>query len=369
LPELALDVALERATHRLEVRERLELDGITSLFGPSGSGKTTLHRIISGLERGARGDVVFAGREWQAGARRVPPHARGVGYVFQDGRLFSHLSVAGNLAFGLRSGGRGRRGGPIEMRAGPIKIEDVVAALDLEPLLARRPESLSGGERQRVAIGRALLANPRLLLMDEPMSSLDAARKREILPYIERLPGAFGLPILYVTHSVEEVVRLASEVVVLVAGRVTARGSVAEIIERMDLWPVTGRLEAGAVVEAEVVESAGGMATLRLGAQRLRIPLDRAAPGSRRRLRIHARDVALATTRPVNLSIRNVLEARVLRIDVDASAYVEVLLSLEGAHLRSRITREALAELGLAEGQEVFALIKSVALEDGIGRE
>jgi molybdate transport system ATP-binding protein len=359
LPELVLDVALERGTHRLEVRERLSLAGITSLFGPSGSGKTTLLRIISGLERGARGSVVFDGREWQAGARRVAPHARGVGYVFQDGRLFSHLSVAGNLAFGERSAGR----------EGPIEKADVVAALDLEPLLARRPASLSGGERQRVAIGRALLANPRLLLMDEPMSSLDAARKREILPYIERLPDAFGLPILYVTHSVEEVVRLASEVVVLVAGRVTARGSVAEIMERMDLWPVTGRLEAGAVVEAVVLESARGMATLQLGTQRLRIPLDRAVPGTRRRLRIHARDVALATSRPANLSIRNVLEARVLATDVDGSAYVEVLLSVDGVHLRSRITREALAELGLAPGQEVFALIKSVALDDGIERE
>jgi molybdate transport system ATP-binding protein len=366
LPELSLDVALERVAHRLEVAERLELAGITSLFGPSGSGKTTLLRIISGLERGARGSVVFDGREWQAGTRRVPPHARGVGFVFQDGRLFSHLSVAGNLAFGQSARRRGALGG----RAGPpIEMGDVVAALDLGPLLARRPESLSGGERQRVAIGRALIANPRLLLMDEPMSSLDAARKREILPYIERLPATFDLPILYVTHSVEEVVRLASEVVVLVAGRVTARGPVAEIMERMDLWPVTGRIEAGAVVEAEVLDAAEGMATLRLGTQRLRIPLDRAEPGSRRRLRIHARDVALATTRPVKLSIRNVLEARVQRVDVDESAYVEVLLSVDGAHLRSRITREALAELGLAPGQDVFALIKSVALEDGIGRE
>jgi molybdate transport system ATP-binding protein len=354
LPELELDVALTRGDFDLRLRQRLELAGITALFGPSGSGKTTLLRIVSGLERGARGIVTFDGREWQSAARFTPTHARRVGYVFQEARLFAHLSVEGNLSF---AAGRGRR-------AGPIRADDVIAALDLEPLLERGPASLSGGERQRVAIGRALLANPRLLLMDEPMSSLDAARKREIVPYIERLPDAFSLPVLYVTHSVEEVVRLASEAVVLVAGRVTARGPVAEIMERIDLWPVTGRREAGTVVQAEVESAASGMATLRLDAQRLRIPLDDAAPGARLRLRIHARDVAVATTKPANLSIRNVLAARVLSVDVDESAYAELLLSVDGQHVRSRITREALAELALAPGQDVFALVKSVALED-----
>lgn len=351
MPELELDVALTRGDFNLQLRQRLELAGITALFGPSGSGKTTLLRIVSGLERGARGVVSFDGREWQSAARFAPTHARRVGYVFQEARLFAHLSVAGNLAFAAG-------------REGPIRSDDVIAALDLGPLLERRPASLSGGERQRVAIGRALIANPRLLLMDEPMSSLDAARKREIVPYIERLPDAFSLPILYVTHSVEEVVRLASEAVVLVAGRVTARGPVAEIMERIDLWPVTGRREAGTVVEAEVESAAGGMATLRLDTQRLRIPLDDAAPGARLRLRIHARDVAVATSKPANLSIRNILAARVLSVDVDESAYAELLLSVDGRHVRSRITREALTELALAPGQDIFALVKSVALED-----
>ncbi len=352
MPELDLEVALARGAFRLDVRQRLELAGITALFGPSGSGKTSLLRILSGLERGAAGRVAYDGALWQDDRRHVPAYRRGVGYVFQDARLFAHLDVAGNLAFGLR----GRRGRD-------ARYDEVVAALDLGPLLARRPSSLSGGEKQRAAIGRALLARPRLLLMDEPMSSLDAPRKREIVPYIERLPAAFGLPILYVTHSVEEVVRLASEVVLLVGGRISARGPVAEILERIDLWPITGRLEAGTVVEAEVAEIGAGMATLRLGRQTLRVPLADAERGSVLRLRIHARDVAVATERPAKLSIRNVLTARVLAIDTDETAYVELLLAVEGRHLRSRITREALEELELEPGRDVFALIKSVAFE------
>ncbi len=353
MPELDLEVALARGAFRLEVNQRLALGGVTALFGPSGSGKTSLLRVLSGLERGAAGRIVYGGEVWQDEGRHVPAHRRGVGYVFQDARLFPHLDVAGNLAFGLRRRLRGR----------DARYDEVAAALDLGPLLARRPSSLSGGEKQRVAIGRALLARPRLLLMDEPMSSLDEPRKREIVPYIERLPASFGLPVLYVTHSVEEVVRLAAEVVLLVGGRVAARGPVAEILERIDLWPITGRLEAGTVIEAEVADVGGGMATLRLGRQSLRVPVARAEPGSTLRLRIHARDVAVATERPAKLSIRNVLPARVLAIDTDETAYVELLLSVEGRHLRSRITREALEDLELAPGREVFALIKSVAFE------
>ena len=352
MAELALDVALRREAFSVSVRERLELGGITGLFGPSGSGKTTLLRIISGLEPAAAGSVSYDGDAWQAPGQFIPAHLRRVGYVFQDGRLFPHLDVEGNLRFGAGSGGR------------RIAFRDVVAALDLAPLLSRRPTSLSGGEQQRVAIGRALLANPRLLLMDEPMSSLDAQRKREILPYIERLPDAFGLPVLYVTHSIDEVARLASQVLLLAAGRVAARGPVADVLERIDLWPVTGRLEAGTVIEAEVEQHGNGMSSLRLGDQRLRIPVGDVAVGSRIRLRIHARDVAVAAERPGRLSIRNVLAARVLRIDAEDPVYVELLLSVDGRHLRSRITREALEELGLEPGQDVFALIKSVALED-----
>jgi len=360
LAELALDVALERGRFALEVRETIELAGITALFGPSGSGKTTLLRIVSGLETAADGDVTFDGERWQTPRMRVPPHKRRVGYVFQDGRLFPHLTVAKNLAFGV---GRREAG---EQPA--IRFDDVVAALDLDPLLDRRPGSLSGGEQQRVAMGRALLANPRLLLMDEPMSSLDVRRKAEILPYIERLPEAFGLPVLYVTHSVDEVARLASSVVLINEGRIVERGPVAEILERIDLWPVTGRLDAGTLIEAVVDDTEAGMASLALGAQRLRVPLAGTPVGTKLRLRIHARDVAIATAKPHAISIRNVLEAQILSIDFHGPVYVELLLAVDGRHLRSRITRDAFDELGLAVGQRVYALIKSVAFEDrGLG--
>jgi molybdate transport system ATP-binding protein len=355
MAELKLDVRLERAGFRLEVRETLRLAGITVLFGPSGSGKTTLLRIVAGLDDGAAGDVAFDGSVWQRGRQKVPAHRRRIGYVFQDGRLFGHLSVEDNLRYGLRRAGRG--GGK------PIELGAVVAALDLAPLLQRRPASLSGGEQQRVAIGRALLTTPRLLLMDEPLSALDIGRKREILPHIERLPSEFGVPVLYVTHNIDEVARLATDVVLLAAGRVTARGPVGEILERVDLSPFTGGHEAGAVLSVRVTGSRDGIATLQLGEQSLRVPMSGARVGTMVRLRIHARDVALATELPRRLSIRNVLRARILRIAADTGAYADLLLTVDGQHLRARITRDALEDLALDEDQDVYALVKSVALE------
>jgi len=353
--KLALDVRLERGEFALAVSETLVLDGITALFGPSGSGKTTLLRVIAGLEDGARGTVAFDGERWQHDGARVPPHRRGIGYVFQDGRLFPHLDVERNLRFALeRAHGRPSR---------PIGLADVIAALDLKALLRRRPASLSGGEQQRVAIGRALLTSPRLLLMDEPLSSLDVGRKREIVPLIEKLPAAFHVPVLYVTHNVDEVARLASRVVLLNAGRVIAQGDVAEILERIDLWSYTGGREAGAVLEVRVESERDGIATLRLREHALHVPMAEPPLGRTLRIRIHARDVAVATVRPREISIRNVLGAEVLRIDLDASIYAELLLGIDGQHLRARITRDALDELRLKTGQQVYALIKSVALE------
>jgi molybdate transport system ATP-binding protein len=218
----------------LDVSHRFALDGITALFGPSGCGKSTLLRIIAGLEEKAGGRIAFGGEVWLDTASRifVPPHLRGVGYVFQDARLFPHLSVEGNLRYAAR------RSAGIDHR---IAFDDVVAALDLGPLLSRRTGALSGGERQRVAMGRTLLARPRLLLMDEPLAALDIQRKAEILPYIERLPERFGVAVIYVTHAIDEVVRLARRMVVLGAGRKIADGSVAEVLERLDIQPATGR--------------------------------------------------------------------------------------------------------------------------------
>ncbi len=355
---LSLHVALARPAFVLRVELDLALSGITALFGPSGSGKTTLLRIIAGLEREASGTIAFDGETWQNGESRVPTHRRSVGYVFQDGRLFPHLTVAQNLEFASRRSVKGARRS--------IGLEETIEALDLTALLARRTPSLSGGEQQRVAIARALLTSPRLLLMDEPLSSLDVKRKREILPHIEALPQTFGVPILYVTHNLDEVARLANDVVLLTEGRVAAFGSVAEVFERTDLGALTGGLEAGVVLRARVAAHDDGVATLRVGTQQLRVPMAAAQVGTTRPIRIHARDVAIATVRPEKISIRNVLVGKIRLIEHGSNMNVELLLDVDGDHLRARITRDALDELGLSAGDEVFALVKSVALESSL---
>ena len=359
MASLNTELTLSLEGFSLQASGVLELDGITALFGPSGAGKTTLLRILAGLETRAVGHVSLGEELWQDTERGVfvPPYERGIGYVFQDGRLFSHLSVKGNLLF---ASNRARRRPAAARR---IDVADVIDALGLNSLLARDPGSLSGGEQQRVAMGRALLHGPQVLLMDEPLSALDVARKAEIIPYIERLAAEFAIPVVYVTHNVEEVTRLASTMVLLADGRIAAKGGVAEVLERVDLWPLTGRLEAGAVLRATVRATQHGMTHLDVAGETLRIPAIAVAPDTPVRLRVQAREVALATRRPERLSIRNILPARVLSVDLDQTVFAELLLDVGGQHLRSRITREAVAELGLDVGQPVYALIKSVAFE------
>jgi molybdate transport system ATP-binding protein len=356
-----LHIGIERRfpAFALTVAEDLALDGITAMFGPSGSGKTTLLRIIAGLDRAASGRIALGDDVWQDDARGifVPPHRRGVGYVFQDARLFSHLSVAENLRYAER---RSRK----ESRR--IEFDDVVRALDLAPLLNRRPAGLSGGEQQRVAIGRTLLARPRLLLMDEPLAALDARRKAAILPYVERLPEAFGVPIIYVTHAIAEATQIASRMILLSGGRVSAVGSVTEVMERLDLYPMTGRFEAGAVLATHVAghDPAFMLTGLDLAGQKIVVPALDLPVGAPIRLRIRARDVALATERPAGISIRNILSGTVAAIAEEAdTAFAEVLVDLGGAHIRARLTRHAVADLSLAPGRPVFALIKSVAID------
>ena len=356
---LTTNLSLSLKGFTLETSGALELDGITALFGPSGAGKTTLLRILSGLENRATGHVSLGNEIWQDSERGIfiPPYERRIGYVFQDGRLFSHLSVEANLLFSRK------RARQRAQAARAVEAAEVIESLELEPLLQRNPSSLSGGEQQRVAMGRALLNSPQVLLMDEPLSALDLKRKAEIIPYIERLAADFQIPVLYVTHNVEEVTRLATTMVLLADGRIAAIGGIAEVLERVDLWPLTGRLEAGAVLQATVGETASGMTSLNIEGEALRIPAIDVAPGTLVRLRIQAREVALATRRPEHLSIRNTLTARVLKIDLDETVFAELLLDVGGQHLRSRVTREAVQELMLEEGKQVFALIKSVAFE------
>ena len=342
----------------LDLAQRFTLDGITALFGPSGSGKSTLLRVVAGLERRAEGRVTFGAETWldTAAGRFVPAHRRGVGYVFQDARLFAHLSVAGNLRYAARRAAPG---------AG-ADFESVVAALDLAALLNRRPEGLSGGERQRVAIGRTLLSRPRLLLMDEPLAALDLQRKAEILSYIERLPAAFGVPVIYVTHALDEVARLAARMTVLSQGRVVADGAVSAVLERLDLHPATGRFEAGVVLRARVTGHDARYHLTRLDhhGQTLVMPRADLPVGREVPLRVRARDVALATQRPTGISLRNVLTGRIvaLREEPD-TAFAETLVDIGGARLRARVTRAAVTDLGLAPGSAVFALIKAIAFD------
>lgn len=354
--ELDLDLALGR--FRLSTRHRLALGAVTALFGPSGSGKSTLLRLIAGLERRAKGRLAFGSTLWQDSERRVhvPAHRRGVGLVFQDAWLFPHLSVGGNLGYAERRAPRTDR---------PLSREGVVGALDLAALLERRVQSLSGGERQRVAIGRALLAQPQLLLMDEPLAGLDLKRKGEILPYLERLPATFGIPIIYVTHSIDEVMWLADHLVALNAGRIVAEGPVAATLASLDLKPLAAREEPGAVLEGEVVAGAppGGLARIAVGSGKLRLPVMSAPAGTRIRLWIAARDVALATRYPEGISIRNIIEGQIATLEAAPDAgLVLVRVAVGSGSLCALITGEAASALALRPGLPVWALIKSAAV-------
>ena len=355
MAELALDLQTSLGDFSLQVRDTLQLDGITALFGPSGSGKSTLLRIIAGLETRATGSVRFDGEDWQNRHSRLAAHRRGATLLFQDVRLFPHLDVAANLAYAARRAPRERAG------AGR---DEVVNSLELGDLLDRRPQTLSGGEAQRVAIARALLARPRLLLMDEPLAALDLGRRARLLDRIEELPDRFGVPVLYVTHAINEVARLADQTVLMQDGRWIGRGDTATVLERLDLPDLSAG--TGVLLHAQVAAHDRGLALTQLavGNWSLSLPaLDR-PEGSPVRLRVRARDVALATQKPSGISIRNVLTASVLEITTDAdSAYAEVLVDADGHHLRARITRASVTELGLVPGREVYALIKSIALE------
>ena len=345
LGDFALDVAFE-------MRET----GITALFGRSGAGKTTLVNMMAGLLRPDSGRLRIGGQTMFDSVQRVNvrPERRRVGYVFQEGRLFPHLSVKANLFYGRRFAPKGER---------YVDAAQIIDLLGLGGLLARRPATLSGGEKQRVAIGRALMSEPRLLLMDEPLAALDAARKSEIMGHIERLRDVLGVPIVYVSHALEEVTRLADHMVLLADGGVVATGSAVDIMSQPALSPHTGRHEAGALIDTQVAgHDEFGLTELAFPGGVLRVSGLDLAPGTAVRARIRARDVAIATVRPSDLSILNVFPGRVAEMHPSGAAVMDLQLDI-GVKLWARITARSAHELGLAPGREVYALVKSVAID------
>jgi molybdate transport system ATP-binding protein len=330
--------------------------GVTVLFGRSGAGKTSIVNAVSGLLRPQEGRIAIGPHlllDTAAGIA-VPRHRRRVGAVFQDGRLFPHLSVRQNLRFGTWFAPKS---------AARPDFAHVVDLLGIGHLLERRPGNLSGGEKQRVAIGRALLAAPRVLLMDEPLASLDEARKAEVLPYLERLRDETRIPVLYVTHSVPEVARLATTVVVLKEGRVARTGPPEAVLSDPAAFPTLGRQEAGAVLPATVRGPAGdGLVAIAAGGGTLLLPAFDAPPGTALRVRIRARDVILATERPEAISTLNILPGIVEEIGPDDGPIVDLSVRCGPDRLLARITRRSLATLGLAPGRPCYAILKSVAI-------
>ena len=352
-----LRVRHARGAFTLDVDVELPESGVTAVLGPSGCGKTTLLRCIAGLERPGEAFIEVGGECWQDSARHVfvPPWRRGAAYVFQEASLFDHLDVRGNLKFAQR---RAPRRGP------DISIDTAIALLGIEPLLARRPAQLSGGERQRVAIARALAARPRLLLLDEPLAAVDVARRREILPWLEKLRDELAIPMVYVTHAADEAARLASTLVLLQEGRVAAAGPLAQTLTRLDL-PGALADDAGAVIAGRIDERDERWRLMRVAFEGGTLWVaDRGhALGQGVRVHVLARDVSLALAPPEASSIQNVLTCTVLETAAGAHpSQVLVRLQCGASVLLSRITARAADALGLREGMPVWAQVKSAAL-------
>lgn len=349
---LDVDVDHRRGSFRLQARFTAA-PGLTALFGRSGSGKTSLVNIVGGLIRPDRGRIAVDGQTLVDTERGVfvPAHRRRIGYVFQDSRLFPHLSVRRNLLYG-RWFARGDGGATADLGA-------VVELLGIGHLLERDPDSLSGGEKQRVAIGRALLARPRLVLMDEPLASLDESRRSEILPYIERLRDEAGVPILYVSHSVAEVARLATTVVIMSEGTVTAVGPV------QDILPMADATDGGAVLEARIVrhDETFHLSVLESVAGELQVPRLDAPAGAHVRAYIRSRDVMISLQRPEDISALNVMAGRIASITPTANAQADIRLDCSGAVLLARVTAKSVDRLALAPGRPVYAVVKSVSFE------
>jgi molybdate transport system ATP-binding protein len=355
---IEIDVSLARPTgFRLDANFTAPGEGVTALFGRSGSGKTTIIQAVAGSVRPDRGHVRVDGETFFDSARGIdlPIEKRNVGYVFQDARLFPHMSVESNLRYGAR---RSRR-------KPTISFDAVVGMLGIAHLLGRRPHTLSGGEKQRVAIGRALLAQPRLLLMDEPLASLDEMRKGEILPYLERLRDELKLPILYVSHSIEEVLRLSTAVAAVADGRVIACGPLSDVLSRPELLPVVGRFDIGTILECTVSAHDGrfGLSTVTFADGELRVPLVGSPVGAPARVRIRSRDVSLSLSRPIDVSVTNRLAGTISKITRAEGPFADVEVALAHTKIYSLVTQESVERLALEPGMPVWAMIKAVTVD------
>lgn len=346
----------------LDVSLQLPGQGVSVLLGPSGCGKTTVLRALAGLEK-AQGSVQVNGQVWQNERQFLPTHQRAIGYVFQEASLFAHLTVKGNLHYGLQRTPKDDR---------RVGLDEAVDLLGIAPLLERRPDRLSGGERQRVAIARALLTSPRVLLMDEPLSALDAQRKAEVLPFLERLNQQSRVPLVYVTHALEEAVRLADHLVLMSAGRVVASGPANDLLARLDL-PLSQLDEASVMLPGAVTEhdTRYGQSRIDVGGLQLWVGLHQAPVGQAVRVRVLARDVSVALSHPTDSSIVNILPVHIEALRDDGPDTVTLQLRLQAPDvvtttqapmLLARITRRSRDALALRPGQAVFAQIKGAAL-------
>ena len=344
---------LQRSAFSLDVDVEIPMRGITGVFGESGAGKTALLRCISGLEQGATGRLVIADDVWQDATKSRPVHDREIGYVFQEPRLFAHLNVRQNIEYGQR---RGRRE--------DVGFDEAVELLGLRYLLDRRVDTLSGGEAQRVAIARALLRSPRVVLMDEPIASLDRARRDEILPFLDRLHAALSIPVIYVSHSVEEVIRLCDYLLVMERGRIVASGDIQEVLLRAD-FPLLGGEEAGAIIHAKVVlhDAVDGLTKIAFDGLEMWVP-GRYETGAPLRLRIRANDVSICREDPGTSTVLNVLPAIIDSIRGDSESSELVQLAIGSEHILARVTRRSRAQLDLRPGEQVLAQIKSVAVKN-----
>ena len=364
--KLIINCAKTYPDFKLAISEEFSLGGITAIFGPSGAGKSSLLKMIAGIERPDNGKITFKGETWFDKRLNIAPHKREAGYLFQSGSLFPHLDVQKNLAFADKRSRHIENG---------TSMDGVIHALGLQPLLGRKTVTLSGGEHRRAALGRILLSRPKVLLLDEPLTGLDRARKRGLVSLMKSMTTAFALPCLYVSHDIEEVMALADHVMIIKNGTSQAHGPATQILNQIDTLPLTDLdIDPGAIFEASVQKIEGDMMRLKIdqtaGEAALLMPSQPSiSQGQILRIKIRSQDVSIATKRPKNLSIQNCLKGQIKDIQaVKGTVFFDILIALErpaqtAPLLKSRITRRAKDSLGLSIGQDIYALIKTASLQ------